>query len=156
MSNTIAVVYIGPKDKKRDTITGSRLVFPRLEPVDVESAIAHRLLEFPTVFIKEEQLKPTLKQLDNEATMRQEAEQLELQRLTEQAAVRSFVVRIGSDDIDLAKMTAVQLATLVEAEELPSLTKGPQEKVDDFRIRVRDAINAKPAPTSTKQEGGAD
>lgn len=152
MSNTIPVIYIGPKDKKRDTITGSRLVFPRLEPVDVETAIAHRLLEFPTVFIKAGQLESVLEQKGNEAALREKAEQLEQLRLATEAAANSFVVRIGGDDIDLAKMTAVQLATLVEAEELPDLVKGAQEKVEAFRIRVRDAINSKhPA----NQEGGA-
>lgn len=153
MSNTIPVIYIGPKDKKRDTITGSRLVFPRLEPVDVETAIAHRLLEFPTVFIKAGQLESVLEQKGNEAALREKAEQLEQLRLDTEAAANSFVVRIGGDDIDLAKLTAVQLATLVEAEELPDLTKGAQEKVEAFRTRVRDAINAKhPA----NQEGEAE
>lgn len=57
MPNKIAVVYIGPKEKKRDTITGSRLVFPRHKPVDVESAIAHQLLDFPTVFIRHDELE---------------------------------------------------------------------------------------------------
>lgn len=154
MSITIPVVYIGPKDKKRDTITGSRLVFPRNEPVDVESAIAHRLLEFPTVFIRAESLESALKQKDNEAAQREEAERLMLLRLAAEAAANSFVVRIGNDDIDLAKLTGVQLATLVEAEELPDLVKGAQEKVEAFRARVRDAIKAK--YPDTKQEGGAE
>ncbi|CAI0694830.1 Uncharacterised protein [Serratia fonticola] len=152
MSNTIPVIYIGPKDKKRDTITGSRLVFPRLEPVDVETAIAHRLLEFPTVFIKAGQLESVLEQKGNETALREEAEQLAQLRLATEAAANSFVVRIGNDEIDLAKMTAVQLATLVEAEELPDLVKGAQEKVEAFRTRVRDAMNAK---HPTNQEGGA-
>lgn len=152
MSNTIPVIYIGPKDKKRDTITGSRLVFPRLEPVDVETAIAHRLLEFPTVFIKADQLESVLEQKGNEDALREEAEQLAQLRLATEAAANSFVVRIGGDDIDLAKLTAVQLATFVEAEELPDLVKGAQEKVEAFRIRVRDAINAK---QPANQEGGA-
>lgn len=152
MSNTIPVIYIGPKDKKRDTITGSRLVFPRLEPVDVETAIAHRLLEFPTVFIKADQLESVLEQKGNETAQREEAEHLEQLRLATEAAANSFVVRIGGDDIDLAKLTAVQLATLIEAEELPDLVKGAQEKVEAFRTRVRDAINAK---QPANQEGGA-
>ena len=46
-------------------------------------------------------------------------------------------------DIDLAKLTSAQLATLIEGEELGIEQKGPQEKVDDFRVRVRDALKAK-------------
>ena len=37
MSDKIAVVYIGDKPSKKDTVTGSRLVFPRHTAV---SAIA--------------------------------------------------------------------------------------------------------------------
>jgi hypothetical protein len=97
-----------------------------------------------------------LEQKDNEAAQREEAERLEQIRLAQEAAMNSFVVKIGNDDIDLAKLSAVQLATLVEAEELPDLVKGAQEKVDAFRARVRDAINAKQAAASTKQEGGTE
>ncbi|EPD4808929.1 hypothetical protein ACSALJ_004768, partial [Escherichia coli] len=33
MSEKIAVVYIGPKPVKKDTLTGSRTLFPRLDTV---------------------------------------------------------------------------------------------------------------------------
>ncbi|WP_099062415.1 hypothetical protein [Serratia sp. BW106] len=144
MTQTIAVAYIGPKDKKRDTITGSRLVFPRFAPVDVESAIAHRLLDYPTVFIKADRLESVLKANADSASEQAEAERLEHECLAALAAENSFVVKIGNDEVDLAKLTAVQLATLVEAEEL-ELKQDPQEKVGDFRVRVRDAINGKQA-----------
>ncbi|CAI2431213.1 hypothetical protein [Serratia liquefaciens] len=144
MTQIIAVAYIGPKDKKRDTITGSRLIFPRLTPVDVESAIAHRLLDFPTVFVKAEVLESVLKANADSAEDQAEADRLEQARLAALAAENSFVVKIGNDEIDLAKLTAVQLATLIEAEEL-ELKQDPQEKVGDFRVRVRDAINGKQA-----------
>lgn len=142
MTQIIAVAYIGPKDKKRDTITGSRLIFPRLTPVDVESAIAHRLLDFPTVFVKAEVLESVLKANADSAEDQAEADRLEQARLAALAAENSFVVKIGNDEIDLAKLTAVQLATLIEAEEL-ELKQDPQERVGDFRVRVRDAINGK-------------
>jgi hypothetical protein len=144
MTQTIAVAYIGPKDKKRDTITGSRLVFPRFTPVDVESAIAHRLLDYPTVFVKADFLETVMQAKANAAENQAEVERLEQARLAALAAENSFVVKIGNDEVDLAKLTAVQLATLIEAEEL-ELTQDPQEKVGDFRIRVRDAVNAKQA-----------
>ena len=44
---------------------------------------------------------------------------------------------------DLAKMTSAQLATLVEGEDLDIEPQGPQEKVPDYRVRVRDALKAK-------------
>ncbi|EKN5127030.1 hypothetical protein DYG66_05430 [Yersinia enterocolitica] len=150
MPNKIAVVYIGPKEKKRDTITGSRLVFPRHKPVDVESAIAHQLLDFPTVFIRHDELESTL---NLQQASEQEHAELTAQ-LIEQAklevAKNSFVLKIGGDDVDIAKLTSVQLATLVESEDL-DIKQGAQEKVDDFRARVREAIQAKNA-ASTEAE----
>ncbi|HDU2650376.1 TPA: hypothetical protein U2R98_000564 [Yersinia enterocolitica] len=150
MSNKIAVVYIGPKEKKRDTITGSRLVFPRHKPVDVESAIAHQLLDFPTVFIRHDELESTL-------NLQQAAEQEHAElaaQLIEQAKLEaeknSFVLKIGGDEVDIAKLTSVQLATLVESEDL-DIKQGAQEKVDDFRVRVREAIQTKNA-ASTEAE----
>ena len=44
---------------------------------------------------------------------------------------------------DLAKMTSAQLATLVEGEDLDIEPQGPQEKVPEYRVRVRDALKAK-------------
>ncbi|RLM26504.1 hypothetical protein BIY29_05445 [Brenneria alni] len=142
MAETISVVYIGPKDKKRDTLTGSRLVFPRLQPVDVESAIAHQLLDFPTVFVRASEVESVLEQKADSEEAKARAEADELARLQALAAASSFVVKIGNDDIDLAKLTSVQLATLVESEDL-EVKQGAQEKVDAFRVRVREAIKAK-------------
>ncbi|WP_145587610.1 hypothetical protein [Yersinia aldovae] len=142
MPNKIAVVYIGLKEKKRDTITGSRLVFPRHKPVDVESAIAHQLLDFPTVFIRHDELESTLNlQQASEQEHAELAAQL-IEQAKLEAAKNSFVLKIGGDDVDIAKLTSVQLATLVESEDL-DIKQAAQEKVDDFRARVREAIQAK-------------
>lgn len=142
MPTKIAVVYIGPKEKKRDTITGSRLVFPRLKPVEVESAIAHQLLDFPTVFVRHDELEKLLEAKQQSVLDRAYQLALEEDGLRQQKALNSFVVKVGSDEVDLAKMTSVQLATLVESEDL-GIKQGAQEKVDDFRLRVRESINAK-------------
>ncbi|HDM8429137.1 TPA: hypothetical protein P0O11_001418 [Yersinia enterocolitica] len=150
MPNKIAVVYIGPKEKKRDTITGSRLVFPRHKPVDVESAIAHQLLDFPTVFIRHDELESTLNlQQASEQEHAELAAQL-IEQAKLEAAKNSFVLKIGGDDVDIAKLTSVQLATLVESEDL-DIKQAAQEKVDDFRARVREAIQTKNA-ASTEAE----
>ncbi|EMU6158720.1 hypothetical protein WN999_000533 [Yersinia enterocolitica] len=150
MPNKIAVVYIGPKEKKRDTITGSRLVFPRHKPVDVESAIAHQLLDFPTVFIRHDELESTLnlQQASEQEHAELTAQLIEQAKL--EAAKNSFVLKVGGDDVDIAKLTSVQLATLVESEDL-DIKQGAQEKVDDFRVRVREAIQTKNA-ASTEAE----
>ncbi|MGL4486144.1 MAG: hypothetical protein ACRCUG_03945 [Yersinia sp. (in: enterobacteria)] len=142
MSDKIAVVYIGPKEKKRDTVTGSRLIFPRYEPVEVEKILAYQLLDFPTVFIRHDELESALnlQQASEKKHAELAAHRLALAEL--EAMKNSFVLKIGSDEVDIAKLTSVQLATLVESEEL-DIKQGAQEKVDDFRDRVREAVQAK-------------
>ncbi|EAA7987824.1 hypothetical protein CJ745_21405 [Salmonella enterica subsp. enterica] len=142
MSEKIAITYIGEKNIKRDTITGSRTVFPRLKPVHVDSAVAWQLLEFPDVWVRYEQLEETLRQQE-EARQRRD-EQLAQQREKEVllAAENSFVVNVQGDDLDISKYTSAMLNTLCEAEEL-DIHQGAQEKVNDFRIRVREALKAR-------------
>ncbi|MFB2866302.1 hypothetical protein [Aeromonas sp. MdU4] len=139
MSDKIAVVYIGDKPSKKDTVTGSRLVFPRHTAVDVESHIAMQLLEFPTVWIRHDALADELDRQEDIA--RQAAEEAE-RLAAEQARFaegQSFVV----GEMDLGKMTSAQLATLVEGEDLAIESQGAKENVGDFRVRVRDALKAK-------------
>lgn len=144
MADTILLVYIGSKEKKCDTITNSRLIFPRLVPVDVDSAIAHQLLAFPTVWVRESDAGAALKQHEEEEALKTARMAEELARLQAEAEANSWVVAVGNDDVDLAKLTTVQLKTLVEAEDL-DLKQGAQEKADEFRARVRDAIKARAA-----------
>ncbi|MNZ04280.1 hypothetical protein D3C78_209800 [compost metagenome] len=139
MSDKIAVVYIGDKLSKKDTVTCSRLVFPRHTAVDVESHIAMQLLEFPTVWIRHEALAG---ELERQETTAQAAAEEQERLAAEQARLaeeQSMVV----GDRDLAKMTSAQLATLVEGEDLGIEPQGPQEKVPEYRVRVRDALKAK-------------
>ncbi|WP_303805593.1 hypothetical protein [Aeromonas rivipollensis] len=139
MSDKIAVVYIGDKPSKKDTVTGSRLVFPRHTAVDVESHIAMQLLEFPTVWIRHEALAGELVRQETAAEM----EALELERLAAEQARLAEEQSMVVGERDLAKMTSAQLATLVEGEDLGIEPQGPQEKVPDYRVRVRDALKAK-------------
>lgn len=135
----IAVAYIGNKPSKKDTITGSRLVFPRHEPVEVESAIAVQLLEYPSVWVKAEVLAGVLLRQETIAKHEAEAAKQAAEEAAKQAEAVSFVV----GERDLAKLTSAQLATLVEGEDLAVEPQGPQEKVGDYRLRVRDALKAK-------------
>ncbi len=141
MSDKIAVVYIGDKPSKKDTVTGSRLVFPRHTAVDVESHIAMQLLEVPTVWIRHEALAGELARQETAAEM----EAQELERLAAEAARLAEEQSMVVGTVDLAKLTSAQLNTLIEGEDLGIEQKGPQEKVDDFRVRVRDALKAKQA-----------
>lgn len=139
VSDKIAVVYIGNKPSKKDTVTGSRLVFPRHVPVDVESDLAMQLLEFPSVWIRAEALAGEIER--QEAIAKLAVEQAEHQ--AKEAAHLAEEQSMVAGDRDLTKLTSAQLATLVEGDDLNIAPQGPQEKVGDFRGRVRDALKAK-------------
>ncbi|MBL0585100.1 hypothetical protein U1437_09065 [Aeromonas caviae] len=139
MSDKIAVVYIGDKPSKKDTVTGSRLVFPRHVAVDVESHIAMQLLEFPTVWIRHDALAGALERQETIAKMEEE----EQERLAAEAARLAEEQSMVVGTVDLAKLTSAQLATLVEGEDLGIEKQGAKENVGEFRIRVRDAMKAK-------------
>ncbi|RQM77995.1 hypothetical protein EHZ47_02280 [Aeromonas jandaei] len=139
MSDKIAVVYIGEKPSKKDTVTGSRLVFPRHVPVDIESHIAMQLLEFPSVWIRAEHLADELERQEQVAL----AAAAELERQAEAAARLAEEQSMVVGGRDLSKLTSTQLATLVVGEDLDIIPQGAQEKVGDYRLRVRDALKAK-------------
>ncbi|HFE7520593.1 TPA: hypothetical protein ACGAD2_001081 [Salmonella enterica subsp. enterica serovar Newport] len=141
MSEKIAIVYIGEKNVKRDTITGSRAVFPRLQPVHVDSEVAYQLLEFKDVWVRHEQMEETLKQQEEEKRLKEEELARQLEDEARLAAENSFVVNVQSDELDISKYTLAQLLTLSESEEL-GLKKEAKESAGDFRIRVRDALKA--------------
>ncbi|HDI3160429.1 TPA: hypothetical protein PMB31_003235 [Vibrio cholerae] len=140
MTHKIAVVYIGPKPKKKDTVAGSRLVFPRHKPVLVEQDLAYQLLDFPSVWITEEELEDHLKLLDEkaQAMAHQRAAQEAMQEAEQKAA--SMVVMLNGEELDLDKLNSAKLKTLIAANELDIAPKGAQEEVTEFRVRVRDYL----------------
>lgn len=140
MTHKIAVVYIGPKPKKKDTVAGSRLVFPRHKPVLVEQDLAYQLLDFPSVWITGEELEDHLKLLDEkaQAMAHQRAAQEAMQEAEEKAA--SMVVMLNGEELDLDKLNSAKLKTLIAANELDIAPKGAQEEVTEFRVRVRDYL----------------
>lgn len=140
MAETIAIVYVGNKPVKKDTVCGTDLLFPRLEPIAVTTDIAPKFLRFKEVWVKEDQAKDFIKQQDNKAAELAERER-EAQELAAQEAEAASMLVEGVGD--LGKMTSVQLATLAESESLDIKKKGAQEKLPDYAIRVRDALKAK-------------
>lgn len=140
MSDKIDIVYVGPKKLKRDTICGTRTVFPQYEPVPVAVDIAYQLTEYPTVWKYAHEIEQYLDELNKKQVLQEQEERKVLEQASKEAFENSLVVTLSGDDIDLAKLTEVQLKTLVEAEELVVTPKGASEKVGDYRVRIRDAI----------------
>tara|TARA_R110002167_G_scaffold167167_2_gene364302 strand:+ start:726 stop:1052 length:327 start_codon:yes stop_codon:yes gene_type:complete len=50
----IKVQYIGEKPSKRDTVAGTGLVWEPEQSLEVEDAVAVKLLQFPSVWVKTE------------------------------------------------------------------------------------------------------
>jgi len=121
----INLVYIGPKPFKKDTVTGSRLLFPRGKPVATPSDVAWRLLAHPLVWMREEAIREAEEQARRDELERQKRD-----------------MNCGEYG-DIGRLTAAQLRTLVEGAELDVQPQGAQEKVDVYRLRVRDALRAK-------------
>ncbi|WP_073382334.1 hypothetical protein [Edwardsiella piscicida] len=144
MSEQVAVVYIGPKVEKRDTVTGSRLVFPRHIAVSVDASVAYQLLAFPSVFIPAEKLEAFLVESQEKREEKQQALLAAQAQVRLQAEQQSFALEIEGTIVDISKFTVAQLITLAEAQEL-GVQKGAQEKADVFRARVRDAYREKTA-----------
>lgn len=140
MSVKVTVVYVGNKPEKKDTVTGSDLVFPRMTPVSIESDIAHQLLKFKSVWRKEDEVKDFIKQQEDKAAALAEAEREAKEKEKQEAEEASLLVEGFGD---LGKMTSIQLATLAESESLPIEKKGAREKAGDYALRVRDALQAK-------------
>ncbi len=146
----IALIYIGKKPFKKDTVTGSGTIFPQGKPVPVSADIAYRLLKHPTVWIN------AAFQQEYQERLQREAE--EQQRIQDELDAREQLEKQKRDMTcgeygDLGKMTGAQLKTLVEGAELEIAPMAAQEKVDEFRLRVRDALRAKIAVEHQEGEG---
>ncbi|AWK84403.1 hypothetical protein [Photobacterium damselae] len=136
----ISIAYIGDKPFKKDTITGSLLVFPQYQPIDVEAPTAFMLLQYPKVWVRSEDIEVIKEQKQlaaNERAKLLEDEQKEQEALE---FAKSMVVTVAGENLDLAKLPSVKLATLIEANDWKLEPKGAQESVDEFRTRVRDFI----------------
>lgn len=140
MSEKVAIAYIGKKPFKKDTITNSRLVFPRHKAVEVDSEIAYQLLGYPTVWVLGSELTDHIKisEQQEQEDARQKAEQEAAEKAAAEQA--SMEVTLAGEVIDLAKLNSAKLNTLIVANELDTPKKGAQEDVETFRIRLRDFI----------------
>ncbi|MGR5048144.1 hypothetical protein ACPV3P_05305 [Photobacterium damselae] len=142
MNDKVHIVYVGPKKCKRDTICGTRTVFPRYEPVPVAVDVAYRLTEYASVWKYAHEIEEFMGALEQQQHRKEQEEKEALERAAQEAFESSFVVCLHDEEFDLAKYSEAQLKTLVEAEELAVESKRQGETVGDYRLRVRDAIRA--------------
>jgi hypothetical protein len=147
----VSIVYIGKKPKKKDTVTGSRLVFTRLKPVDVDSDIAEQLLDYPGVWVLKEDAKEVIakQEAKAEALAKELNKQREVQNSTE--LEQSMIVIVDEEKLDIGKYSSNQLDTLVESEDLTITEK--KKPVPPYRLAIRNALREKNGmPDSEDQE----
>jgi hypothetical protein len=134
----IEIVYIGNKPIKKDTVTCSRLVFARHEPVAVDNDVGQRLLEYPSVWVLKDNLGEVLKKQEQQNLLLAEAQAIESANQAKQLEDESYLVTINDEDIDIAKYSSRQLDTLIEAEDLVIVV--PKKPVQAYRDAVRDSL----------------
>ncbi|HIF9294124.1 TPA: hypothetical protein ACX6Q7_002029 [Photobacterium damselae] len=137
---TISITYIGDKAIKRDTITGSSLVFYPNMAVEVDSAVALQLLQYPLVWVNSELAEQAQRQRLEAAISKQHQEQQQHEEKVAKLAQDSWVVNLDGEAVDLLKLNSIKLATLVEAHQLAVEKKGAQESVETYRGRIRQCV----------------
>lgn len=140
-----SIMYVGPKGIKTDTVTGFKpqLRFKRFEPTEVPYSVALQLLSFDCFTEASQKSLEAAKQAEELEAKRLADEAAEAERKAKEEADKvDTVVMVEGEGVDLGKYTAAQLATFVEANDL-EVKQEAGEKVDEFRLRVRDAYRAK-------------
>ncbi|PWI34837.1 hypothetical protein DI392_00720 [Vibrio albus] len=148
----VAIAYIGPKPTKKDTITGSRQVFPRMKAIEVDEATAANLLRFPTVFVEAEKLDEVKKAQEAETKAKAEAAELAKAEVAKKAEEVNFTVTVAGTEYDLNKMNCPKIAALLEGADIELEPKGAQEGADIYKLRVRDALRALEAKAKAEAE----
>lgn len=140
MSETISIVYVGEKPKKKDTVCNTRLVFNRFEPVPVAVELANRFLDFPTVWIKEEGLDAFKEKLAKEAELAIKKRIAAEEAAKREAADANMIVFVDGEAIDLGKYNSKQLETFAVAHDLDF--EGSKSDMVGFRKSIRNAYRA--------------
>lgn len=139
------VVYIGDKPKKTINYKGGSFTFLKLTPTPVPASVADYLLGFKEVFSTVGEMNSEIvriQQRRQHQNLVDESRRLEEQsRQQQQEELRKTTVRIGNDEIDLAKLTSVQMRDFAEGHgiELHLLPPAPA----DIRIYLINHFNRK-------------
>ncbi|MBM7070877.1 hypothetical protein JQC92_02325 [Shewanella sp. 202IG2-18] len=139
MSAKISITYIGEKPVKKDTITGSRLVFQKDKPVEVVEDIAYRLLDYPKVWVTTESAKDVISARIKKAKELEKRKAEEAEKLKQEIINNSVFAIIDGVNTDITKFNSNQLATLEEAHDLV-IDNDSKKPVAKYRAAVRDEL----------------
>ncbi|TYL44060.1 hypothetical protein [Dickeya sp. ws52] len=140
----LKIVYIGGKPEKRVDYRGRSFLFLQSVPTDIPPVVAGYLLDsFPGIFATPEEARHKAAQVAEAEHQRQiTAENRRQQERAQQQAdaeASSLVVKIGNDDVDLAKLTSYQLRELAEENGVNPYSLPPQPS--DMRRYLVDRFN---------------
>lgn len=133
-----AITYIGNKDSKRDTVAGTKLIFPRGQAIPVDEALVPQFLEFPNIWVLAEDADKALAEKTEQQQAVDEAKAQALQAAEEQVKAQSYLVLVDGEELDIGKYSVTQLDTLVEGQNLVIDVK--KKPVQTYRLAIRDAL----------------
>lgn len=140
MAEKVSIVYIGTKPKKKDTVCGTRLTFTRNEPIPVEADLAARFLDYPKVWVAEDELEAVLKKQEEAEKQAEEARKAKEEADKQAELDANMTVVVDGEEVDLGKYNSNQLIAFAEAHDL--VVEGPKKPVSQYKLKVRDAFRA--------------
>ncbi|MDW6094053.1 hypothetical protein SBX64_16055 [Vibrio rhizosphaerae] len=138
----VSIAYIGPKESKKDTITGSRQVFPRMTPIAVDESVAANLLRYDRVFVEASKLDDVKKLQATAEEEKAKAEAALKAQVEWEAKENNYSVVVAGEQYDLNKMAVPKIQALLVGADIELEEKGAQESAPDYKKRIRDAIRA--------------
>jgi len=134
------IVYIGPKDLKIDKISGSRMVFPRFEALEVDKEHALVLLRYKDVYVEEKDLSAAIAKIEAKDELILKEKKAVQENVAVQQKLVSREIIMNGKKVDLRKYTAAKLSTFVEGNGLDVAPKNVSESVQDYCDRVFDGF----------------
>lgn len=144
-AQTTAIMYVGPKAIKTDTVSGFKpqMSFKRNAPVDTPLVVAQALLPFDCFIVVDEGTLERVKaaEEDEAARVAKEAAEAEEAKLAELDQANT-VIEVDGETIDVFKLNFAAIETLCLAQEL-DVSREDGEAKELLAVRVRKAYEAK-------------
>lgn len=144
-AQTTAIMYVGPKAKKLDTVSGFRpqFQFKRGEPTDTPLVVAQALLQFDCFVPATDLAIESVKEAEAKAAEQERlaAEAAEAEKQSELDRQKTFV-EIDGETTDVAKLNFAEIETLCIAQEL-DVTRADGEDKTELAMRVSKAFAEK-------------
>lgn len=146
-AQTTAVMYVGPKSTKLDTVSGFKpqMSFKRNVPTETPLMVAQALLSFDCFIPATEESIEAAKAAEDWAKEQaeKEAAEAEAARL-EELELQKTVIEVDGENIDVLKLNFGQIETLCLAQEI-DVKREDGEAKELLAVRVRKAYEEQQA-----------